>query len=305
MVQSIFLCAVLLFSVNSVARDVIHAAIIGDFGMDNPAEGSVAALVDRHHPHFILTLGDNNYPDGCASTIDANIGKYFHRYIWHYRGKYGEGATERRFFPTLGNHDWYALEKCPVRGGLPYVNYFDLPGNERYYDFIKGPVHFFALDSDVHEPHGNTRFSFQYKWFKERVRRSTAPFKVAFFHHPPYSSGDHGSQTDLQWGFAALGIDVVLAGHDHSYERIEKDGVIYLVNGLGGARPYARKTNVEGSKLYYNEKHGAIFLEADNQTMRLQFKNYDDEIIDEVTIVKHAEQQQTPKFPCDEARQTN
>lgn len=267
----------------------INFAVIGDYGKDNSDEQKVAALVDRNNPEFIITVGDNNYRDGCMSTIDDNIGKYFQKYIYNYKGKYGKGSKTQRFYPSLGNHDWRAQEECPEEGGLPYELYFDLPGNERYYDFVKGPVHFFALDSDWREPDGNQMNSKQYRWFKETIGKSKSPIKIAFFHHPPYSSGEHGNESDMQWDFAALGVDLVLAGHDHMYERIERDGITYVVNGLGGASIYQFEDKVEGSKITYNEKHGAVFIEATENTVTAKLINADDETIDEFVIKKKSD----------------
>ena len=110
----------------------ITFAAIGDFGNNSPHESLVAALIERNAPDFIITLGDNNYPNGCKATLDNNVGKYFHAYILNYQGSFGAGSLIQRFFPSLGNHDWRVLKKCPEQQSLPYFSYFDLPGNERY-----------------------------------------------------------------------------------------------------------------------------------------------------------------------------
>src|SRR6188768_3001152 len=122
--------------------------IIGDYGLSGPNEANVAALVARLKPDFVITTGDNNYPLGEAETIDENIGRYFHEFIAPYRGKFGAGAEQNRFFPSLGNHDWYAT------GAQPFLDYFSLPNNERYYQIARGDVELFALDSDFAEPDG-------------------------------------------------------------------------------------------------------------------------------------------------------
>ncbi|MCH7761181.1 metallophosphoesterase, partial [candidate division TA06 bacterium] len=80
-------------------------AIIGDYGSEGTNEEDVANLVKSWNPDFVITAGDNNYSDGEASTIDPNIGQYYHEFIYPYLGSYGPGATTNRFFPTLGNHD--------------------------------------------------------------------------------------------------------------------------------------------------------------------------------------------------------
>src|SRR5690606_36908585 len=107
----------------------ISFAVIGDYGTDTPAEAEVAAMVAARRPEFVITVGDNNYEVGAATTIDFDIGKYYHEFIHPYRGGFGQGAPENRFFPSPGNHDW-------GQGHLdPYLEYFTLPGNERYYTF--------------------------------------------------------------------------------------------------------------------------------------------------------------------------
>src|SRR5207249_3917211 len=123
---------------------------IGDFGWDNDYEAGVVRMIKGWNPDFISTVGDNNYPHGSSSTIDQNIGQYFHQYVANYKGSYGSGASTNRFFPALGNHDWETSNTAA------YKSYFTLPGNERYYDFIKGSIHFFIVDSDNHEPDGNS-----------------------------------------------------------------------------------------------------------------------------------------------------
>ncbi len=235
---------------------ITRFAVIGDYGSGTQSEGEVARLVRSFDPEFIVTTGDNNYPVGSAETIDANIGQFYHAFIHPYRGKYGGGATENRFFPTLGNHDWYTAN------AQPYLDYFTLPGNERYYDIVRGNVHYFALDSDVNEPDGITSDSVQGRWCEATARGSTTPFRVAAMHHPPYSSSSHGSTPTAQWPYRAWGFDLVLGGHDHTYERFEIDGITYVVNGLGGQHVYSFGTPLPGSVARSNEKEGALFVEA-------------------------------------------
>ena len=127
-----------------------------DFGSNDANEQDVANLVKSWNPDFIVTVGDNNYPDGEAATIDANVGKYYHEFIHPYTGTYGAGATTNRFWPVIGNRDWENQSGPKLQ---PYFDYFTLPNNERYYDFVQGPVHFFMLDSDSREPDGITASS--------------------------------------------------------------------------------------------------------------------------------------------------
>ncbi|KAF0106891.1 MAG: phoA [Anaerolineaceae bacterium] len=206
---------------------VVRFAVIGDYGWGGAAEADVAALVHGWQPDIVITVGDNNYPSGSASTIDDHIGQYYHDYIFPYSGAYGPGADVNRFFPSPGNHDWVA------DGAQPYLDYFTLPGNERYYDFVWGPVHFFAIDSDDREPDGVGRSSVQAAWLEAGLAASTSVWNVVYFHHPPYSSGYHGSTDWMRWPFAAWGADAVLSGHDHTYERLLVDGKPVAAIGRG------------------------------------------------------------------------
>jgi tartrate-resistant acid phosphatase type 5 len=263
-------------------------AVIGDYGMANAAELAVANLVKSWNPDFIITVGDNNYPNGASSMIDENVGQYFHEFIAPYVGTYGPGAETNRFFPSLGNHDWDA------RGARPYLQYFSLPGNERYYDFVIGMLHFFALDSDRSEPDGATSDSIQGQWLQRQIAASNACWQLVFFHHPAFSSGaHHGSSVWMQWPFAAWGADVVLTGHDHTYERIVVDGLPYFVNGLGGGPITNFTSPLPGSQIRYNGNFGAMLVTATSTTISYQFIAVDGTIVDTYTqtggcaVLKH------------------
>jgi hypothetical protein len=247
--------------------DRVRFAVIGDFGYPGKPVGEVAALVRGWEPDVVITTGDNNYPAGEASTIDANIGQYYAPFIGEYKGEFGTGAAANRFFPSLGNHDWQ------TDGASPYLDYFTLPGNERYYDFTAGPVQFFALDSDPHEPDGRTEESRQAEWLRSRLSGSIARWRVVYMHHPPYSSGVHGNTVVMQWPYEAWGATVVMGGHDHSYERLQIGGIPYFVNGVGGAPTYGFLTRVKGSRTRIWGEHGAMLVEANPNVITYRYFN--------------------------------
>ncbi len=262
----------------------ITFAVIGDYGLAGTNELAVANRVKSWNPDFIITTGDNNYGyggsgSGSAATIDQNIGQYYHDYIYPYIGSYGAGAATNKFFPTLGNHDWYTTD------AIPYKNYFVLPNNERYYDFVKGPVHFFAVSSDRdYEPDGTSSTSTQGRWLQGKLAASTSCWKVVFTHHAPYSSGSsHGSSTWMQWPFQSWGAHVVLAGHEHNYERIIRNGFPYMVNGLGGDSRYPFGTPITGSVVRYNAKYGAQRVTASDNSITYEFIAADGTVADTYT----------------------
>lgn len=264
----------------------LRFAIIGDYGDAGQPEADVAVLINSWGIDLIVTIGDNNYPEGEASTIDANVGQYYADYIYPYRGKYGPGGGENRFFPTLGNHDW-------LRGSIqPHLDYFTLPGNERYYEFERGPVHFFILDSDVYEPDGRNRNSIQAGWLKERLEASQAQWNLVFLHNAPYSSSlRRGEDPEMQWPYARWGADAVIAGHDHLYERLGRDGIAYFVNGLGGRwrsiSPIHRFLfPTPGSRVRYNLDYGAQLVTADETCVNFSFYNRSGVMIDSYSMFK-------------------
>ncbi len=258
----------------------VRFGVIGDFGSGDKPESDVAALVHNWNPDIIITVGDNNYPSGSKATIDANIGQYYRDFIQPYSGSYGPGSEVNRFFPTLGNHDW------STPGAKPYLDYFHLPGNERYYDFVWGPVHFFAIDSDENEPDGVSQTSVQAKWLEQAMAGSTSRWNVVYFHYPPYSSGQHGSIMWMRWPFAAWGADAVLSGHDHSYERLIVDGLVYFVNGSGGGGLYNYNEILPESQKRYNNNFGAMLVTATETVMKFEFFNRVGTAVDTYELTK-------------------
>lgn len=264
---------------SSAAGGSTRFGVIGDYGDAGQAEEDVANLVKGWNPDYILTVGDNNYPTGEAATIDQNVGQYFHEYIFNYLGAYGPGSDRRRFLPALGDHDWDSST-----GAQPYLDYFDLPGNERYYEFAAGPVHFFVINSDPRERDGVTSTTEQAQWLQAGLASATEPYKLVLMHHPAYSSSSaHGSTGYMQWPFAQWGATAVLAGHNHVYERLSVGGLPYFTNGVGGTTLDSFGAPIAGSELRFNSDFGAMQGEADNTRLRFKFYTRAGTLIDTYT----------------------
>jgi 3',5'-cyclic AMP phosphodiesterase CpdA len=177
----------------------------------------VAQAITRTHPEFVLHTGD---------LVDN--GRISSEWVDFFNAS--EFTRNSTLYPVLGNHERY---------GSWYFRYFSLPSfNERWYSFDDGPVHVIGLDSnplDVARP-------IQLLWLVHDLRVNTKPFTVVFFHHPVFSSGNHGNSTVLQvlWKpvFDRFHVSIVFSGHDHDYERIVVDGITYVVTGGGGAPLY-------------------------------------------------------------------
>ncbi len=263
----------------SQSQTVVFAAF-GDYGDDNADEQAVADLVNTLLVDFIVTTGDNSY----GNSFDQNVGQYYSDYIGNYTGSYGSGSPVNRFFPSLGDHDWNA-------GISAYEAFFTLPGqgipsshtsgNERYYDFIQGPVHFFVLDSDVREPDGTDALSIQAQWLQTQLAASTAPWQIVISHSPPYSSGGENTES-MRWPFEDWGADAVLSGDDHFYERVLRDDnkdnidMPYFITGLGGRSMVGFGDPIEGSAVRFNGNFGTMKITASETEILFEFYSIDD-----------------------------
>jgi hypothetical protein len=275
-----------------LATAPVTFAVIGDYGMDNAHELAVSNMVASWNPAFIVATGDDYYsPAGGSGTgkYDESTGAYYGRWLKDIsttgkRFPVGAAAVNS-FFPALGNHDYSDATPSPDT----YLKYFTLPGagfantsgNERYYDFTQGRVHFFVLNSNPDEPDGTSSTSKQARWLQAGLKNSTATWNVVYDHHPPYSSDNrHGSTGFMQWPFAAWGADVVLSGHAHTYERVMRDGIVYFVNGLGGAARYSFKAPTSGSVVRYRADWGAQKVTVSDTTLRFEFYDTGGSLVD-------------------------
>ena len=254
---------------------------IGDFGVGGTEGQIVADKLLSLSPDFITTNGDNNYPDGEVATWQENVLDFYSDFVD------SVDYTANRFYATLGNHDYHVFPAA-------FLNGLALPpgqGNERYYDIVKGPVHFFALDSNSEQPDGNSSTSIQAQWLQSRMEESTAIWKIVLLHHAPWSSGrNHGNSSTRQWPYDEWGADAVFAGHDHTYERILKDEdgdgepILYFVNGIGGNDIYQFATPIEGSQVRYNNDFGVMLMKANSDSITYQFHSVSEGLIDEYTV---------------------
>ena len=263
-------------------------AAIGDYGDGSADAQDVATLIDTWGADFIIGAGDNRYG---SIGYDTAVGRDYCIYITDAGpGPLCNGGISlvNAFFPVPGNHDYN-----DGSGINEYLDYFDLPGasiqtsgtsgNERYYDFIAGPVHFFGIDSD-RALSNSTDLTAQQDWLQAQLAASTARWQVVYMHHAPYSSALHGSYPQLQWPYAVWGADAVIVGHDHVYERLNVNGIPFFVNGLGGRSIYNFNSPIAGSEVRYNGDYGAMRIAATADDMTFEFFNVSGQLIDSYTI---------------------
>ncbi|MCL4289342.1 MAG: metallophosphoesterase [Thermoleophilia bacterium] len=194
---------------------------VGDFGVGGSrqeATGRAIRAFEASHPASLLvTLGDNDYTKGASfeSNWKASFG-------WLARA----GV---RVAGVLGNHDYERGDR-----GSYQLEALGMP--RRYYTRRAGDVQVFLLDS-------NEITAAQTRWFRRALRTSKARWKIAAFHHPPWACGGHSGHDEVEerWVplFERYGVDLVLSGHDHSYQRFAaRRGVTYVIHGGGGATLY-------------------------------------------------------------------
>lgn len=199
--------------------DSLKFAVLGDFGTGDRVQYELANEMARQRAkfpfEFVTTVGDNFY--GGQSQRD-----YERKFEIPYKALLDGGV---KFYASLGNHDDL---------GQRFYALFNMDG-KRYYTF-KAPkqnVRFFALDSGYLVPE-------QLQWLEAELKGSNEDWKIAYFHHPPYSSGGrHGSDAVVREAleplFLKYNVSVVLTGHDHFYERVKpQNGIVYFVVGSGG-----------------------------------------------------------------------
>lgn len=210
--------------------------VIGDSGT---ADTNAAAVRDAYldyagsaETHLWLMLGDNAYNNGTDSEYQAAV-----------FDTYPEMLRKVVLWPTLGNHDGRMADSATQAG--PYYNIFTLPtrgeaggvpsGTEAYYSFDYANIHFVVLES--YETN-RTRNGPMMSWLENDLAANQKEWVVAFWHHPPYSKGSHDSDNEIELIemrenalpiLESWGVDLVLTGHSHSYERS------FLINGHYGA----------------------------------------------------------------------
>jgi len=213
----------------------LKAWILGDCGTASNNQRNVRDayynFIGADHTDMMLFLGDNAYNDG----TDAQYQNAFFNI-------YDQKLKNTIAWSTLGNHDGHSADSNTQTG--PYYDIFTFPkngesgglasGTEAYYSYDYGNVHFIVLDShETNRAVGGT----MYNWALNDIQNTTAKWIVAYWHHPPYTKGSHNSDTEgqliaMRENFIPMlesnGVDLVLSGHSHSYERS------YLLHGHTG-----------------------------------------------------------------------
>jgi hypothetical protein len=226
----------------------------GDSGYGGLDQRAVASQLKTVKYDLILHTGDVAYDDGTRSQFESNFFAIYEPML-----------ASVPSYPVSGNHDYHS------DGASPFLEVLSLPenggpeGRERWYSFDWGDVHFVALDTErVNEA--------QIQWLEEDLAANDLPWTIVYTHMGPYSSGPHGSNTTFRDAFGdilrAHGVQLVLSGHDHCYERtVPIDGITYVVTG-GGGRGVRRPGSSSFTAFSHDVLH-FVYVTIDGPELRL------------------------------------
>ena len=305
--------------------------VLGDSGRGNAnahyvKNGYLTFISDDKKADLWLMLGDNAYNNGLDNEYTTGLFDV-----------YPEILRNTVLWPTLGNHDGYAKYQSPYLEGqeIPYYASFSLPrnaevggvasGTESYYSFDYGNIHFICLNSYDDDRSVTASMA---SWLAEDIAATDKTWKIAFWHHPPYSKGSHDSDTEIELVemrenilpiLESNGVDLVLAGHSHSYERsylidghydtsdtfvsemllngesgesgyfkpalnLPNQGTIYVVNGVGAT---AGAGNLDHPIMHYSiSALGSMIIDINGQELLSKLIDPNGNILDTFMINK-------------------
>jgi 3',5'-cyclic AMP phosphodiesterase CpdA len=212
--------------------------------------GTVAAGLAQDREAVVLALGDLTYPRGARKEFTDCYAP-----TW--------GRFKDRTWPAPGNHEYY------TPGARPYFDWWGTRAGRGYYSFELGSWHVISLDSNL----APAQHAAQLDWLRADLAAHPARCTLAYWHHPLYSSGGHGSIPKMRdaWQLLyAAGAELVLSGHDHDYERFAPQdadgrldpthGIRQFVVGTGGAYPTPFLFTVAHSEVRDSNRTGVLRL---------------------------------------------
>jgi Calcineurin-like phosphoesterase len=234
---------------------------------DSSGDEATAALLDDI-PGTVFTTGDNVYDNGTANEFERC-----------YDPSWGRFRSRTR--PAPGNHDYHT----PAASG--YFDYFGARAGDPstgWYAYDLGTWRIYALNSNCGAVGGCDAGAAQERWLRADLAAHPAACVLAYWHHPLFSSGQHGNNPIVRPLFQALydaGAEIVLAGHDHTYERFAPQapggaadperGVVEIVVGTGGRSHYGFGTVRPNSVVRNGTTYGVLQLTLGEGSYRFEF----------------------------------
>jgi acid phosphatase type 7 len=258
----------------------VRFVAIGDSGTASQAQYDIAAEMAAAEPDAVLHTGDVVYRRGALCHYGT---KYF--------APYRDLIANVPMYPAIGNHDLMA------RGGEAYFDTFVLPednasGTEEYYAFDYGPVQVISISSEFYEDDEEEAIAEQRAWLEAELQSSELPWTIVLLHRSPYSStgGKDSSDVrdDLTPIFAEHGVDLVLSGHAHSYERtVPIDGVTYIITGGGGAG--LRDVDPSETTAVAVKAHHFVQIDASPEALSITAIDKESQVIDQAELTRGQE----------------
>jgi 3',5'-cyclic AMP phosphodiesterase CpdA len=249
-------------------RPLARLAVVGDIGYPGGRLEATAGAVERAHRmnpfDALVSLGDNVYPNGDPERLDATLFRPFASVL-----------RDARLLAIVGNHDVLDGHRSAQLERL------GMPGP--WWAAAVGPVLVVGLDST------QTADEAQTTWLERTLSETTQPWRIVLVHHPPYSAGYQGSSHDVRDRFGPLferyGVQLVLSGHDHDYQRSRPiGGVTYVVSG--GASE-TRRTGRASFTAFSASWHHFVTVDVFADRLVVRAVNQDVRIFDEATILHH------------------
>lgn len=251
-------------------EDSVRFVLIGDTGTGTKQQQELADLLAKSRQsftyEFVLLVGDNLYGGEKPADYKTKFEDVYRPII----------DQQVKFYAALGNHDEPAQR---------FYQHFNMDGKE-YYRFTKGNAAFYALNSNYMDKK-------QVEWLNSELAKDTSEWKIAFFHHPPYSSGGkHGSDTQLREVvepiFLKHGVNVVFAGHEHFYERLKpQKGIFYFISGAGGKlRKGDVKDNSPLTEKAFDADMSFMLVELAGKEMHFQVLSRTGQTVDSGILVR-------------------
>jgi len=263
------ICWALLFGLGLVWTAPAWAekiVIFGDSQLNEPAQRRVAAAVIREQPEIVFRVGDlvDDGDDPAQWALFREINAPLIK------------TTE--YYPCLGNHEY----DSPL-----YFEQFPFLKGRRWYSVDRAGIHFTILDS-------NSPLSLdsdQYQWLKWDLggTREGVRYKIVIFHHPLFNVGERHAPDEKNIRYVLLplfekyGVDAVFNGHEHNYQRLEYEGIIFIITGGGGAQLSGQARGVPYLKKFKKAYHFCIMTPGNNG-IRIRVRDVDQNLIDEFLI---------------------
>jgi hypothetical protein len=242
-------------------------AVAGDYGEPTISQRIVATNIARSGARLVITTGDNDQSDGTEKDFRRSWDP-----VW------GELTRSIPTFPSIGNHDGISAE-----GLTAYFRRFRHLQGARYYSHVQGDVHFVALDSNLSLLPGSD----QLRWLEQQLSQSTSKFRVVYLHHPLVTQLDKNAGRllhDLGPILRRHGVQLVLTGHEHYYERSNIAGLTHVVVGNGGSTVMPFPWFQAPWSAYRDARYGHLDIEVQSGRLVGRMIARDGQVIDSFEV---------------------